>query len=212
MHEALACPLGHAISSGYECWICWEYTKAEMEPKRRKRLERHGQYVCSACTHKHRSEKATIACAEKRHRQTCTFVQELDRARRRRDIARLRRKARLSELTPQAINAWYEVWNTSGAISGINEVSIAAKDKLIRAVLELAKTHGWVAGCKYDIRFSLHPYCIYVDTPKGQVSFHSATSYDLPPYPGNWSGVHNSRQILEALFTELMDKLSHPVA
>lgn len=61
---------------------------------------------------------------------------------------------------------------------------------------ELGIVWGWKEDPK--ILFGYEPsQCLYVDLPAiGQCSFHNPTRLGGPDYLGEWSGVHNSDQVI----------------
>jgi hypothetical protein len=73
----------------------------------------------------------------------------------------------------------------------------------VRMLLEMAQEHQWPHGAALD------PECrnqyrevIYIETPKGQVSFHvwPGSCGRLEPHTKPWTGVRNSHIVLAKLF------------
>lgn len=59
------------------------------------------------------------------------------------------------------------------------------------ALLEHAGAAGIRWGWALDPQQACHNQVLYVDTPRGQVSFHTAQRGKGPDYPGEWDGVKN---------------------
>ena len=80
-----------------------------------------------------------------------------------------------------------------------------AKANLIRSLLDTARSRSWTYGANLDLKTrNSYRQVIYVETPRGQVSFHvtPGSHGDLPQYTKPWSGLHNSEQILAALYLD----------
>ena len=59
-------------------------------------------------------------------------------------------------------------------------------------ICQLADQFVW--GWKYDAKAINYEWVLYVDTPFGQVSFHSAERLAGPNYPGDWDGARLGRE------------------
>jgi hypothetical protein len=102
------------------------------------------------------------------------------------------------------IREFYRLWSAGSGYCNpkgvLRRIIAPVKKRLMRILLRFARRRGWVYGVGSD---GLQMRVLYIDTPKGQVSFHlmpyEGASY--PKYPGTWSGVRNSDQIL----IELLD-------
>lgn len=64
-----------------------------------------------------------------------------------------------------------------------------ALGNLCTALEQHAGALGLTWGWKPDPRERHNPHVLYVDTPHGQVSFHSPVRGAGPDYPGEWDGV-----------------------
>jgi hypothetical protein len=64
--------------------------------------------------------------------------------------------------------------------------------RLLCEFLENVPRIRW--GWKLDPKASFHQWVLYVDIPPGQVSFHAETRGGGPDYPGDWDGLHRSRE------------------
>lgn len=62
-------------------------------------------------------------------------------------------------------------------------------ENLAIALSEHAEAFGVPWGWGIDDKQPFHKLVLYVDLPTGQVSFHTATRYRGPDYPGTWDGV-----------------------
>lgn len=60
-------------------------------------------------------------------------------------------------------------------------------DNACKALLEHGAGMRW--GWGLDLAQLVHKHVLYVDTPSGQVSFHSEFRGEGPDYPGEWDGV-----------------------
>lgn len=60
-------------------------------------------------------------------------------------------------------------------------------DNACRALLEHGAGIAW--GWQEDVAQPVHRWVLYVDTPSGQISFHSAWRGDGPDYRGDWDGM-----------------------
>jgi hypothetical protein len=81
------------------------------------------------------------------------------------------------------------------------------KHTIIRELINRATEAGWTWGAKRDdaIAGGYFPYVVYFDLPSGQASFH-ISEYDaatMPAYPGKWSGLRNSDEVLYAFYRSL---------
>lgn len=101
------------------------------------------------------------------------------------------------------IREFYRLWSAGANYcnpKGVLRRLIApVKNRLIRILLYLARRDGWEYGVGAD---GAQKKVLYFDTPFGQASFH-LMPYEgagYPSYPGTWSGVRNSDQILIQLF------------
>lgn len=64
-----------------------------------------------------------------------------------------------------------------------------AKAEALRYLNSALERHGLLRwGWGIDERQALHRHVLYVDTPLGQVSFHSEDNYGGPAYDGQWDG------------------------
>jgi hypothetical protein len=66
-----------------------------------------------------------------------------------------------------------------------------AKAGLVKSVVSRAHQEGWNAGIATDLRvYNGFNRVVYIDTPLGQVSFHTSPDEysDLPVYNAQWSG------------------------
>lgn len=64
-----------------------------------------------------------------------------------------------------------------------------AMDNLCNALEGHARTIGLVWGWGYDAKAIAFEHVLYVETPFGQVSFHTSARGTGPDYPGQWDGV-----------------------
>jgi len=106
---------------------------------------------------------------------------------------------------------WKEVTGYGPKDEELRELLAPAKEALIKHMLTMAQRQGWTHGRRHDP--AIHSkYCgvVYIDTPKGQVSFHVLPqAHDtLPTYEGQWSGLHNTPEILASLHAP-SDCLAH---
>lgn len=71
------------------------------------------------------------------------------------------------------------------------------KEKLVKALIRLAKRHGWNWGFGDDWRTRGYPVVVYFDTPYGQVSFHLSKQFPglKPGY--NCKGGEDTRRMLK---------------
>jgi hypothetical protein len=60
---------------------------------------------------------------------------------------------------------------------------------LCRTLVEDSDGTRWGWGIDEKADFAEH--VLYVDTPAGQVSFHSTDRFDGPDYPNRWDGVRD---------------------
>jgi len=63
---------------------------------------------------------------------------------------------------------------------------------LCETLAEHAADYQMAWGWGVDPSQVVHTYVLYVDTPQGQVSFHTATLEAGPQYPGQWDGVRRA--------------------
>ena len=97
------------------------------------------------------------------------------------------------------IREFYRLWSAGSGYCNrkgvLRRIIAPVKKRLMRGLLRLARRGGWVYGVGSD---GAQKKVLYIDTPKGQVSFHLMLyeGADYPKYPGTWSGVRNSDQIL----------------
>lgn len=77
------------------------------------------------------------------------------------------------------------------------------KDLIVADILGKAKQAGWTYGVKPDKKALFADQVLYIDTPRGQVSFHLMpnAARGIPTYPGEWSGKRNTDQILMRLYS-----------
>jgi hypothetical protein len=68
--------------------------------------------------------------------------------------------------------------------------------EICRVLTEFALPYRW--GWKRDPNTPGYEQVLYVELPTGQCSFHSATRLDGPEFEGEWSGVHNSTEVILA--------------
>lgn len=71
---------------------------------------------------------------------------------------------------------------------------------------ELGIRWGW----KIDPSQTFHNWVIYVDLPRGQVSFHTASRGVGPDYPGEWDGQGLSAQRIVSHVQNLLDTHTAP--
>jgi hypothetical protein len=98
---------------------------------------------------------------------------------------------------------WQEVTGYGARDESLRETLAPAKKALIQMLVKMAIENGWTHGHRID--WTVHnPYknVIYIDTPLGQISFHVRYDKyrDLPPYEKEWSGIHNTPELVTALF------------
>lgn len=70
-----------------------------------------------------------------------------------------------------------------------------AKGEALRYLNAALAAHGafrW--GWGRDGKMTFHDHVLYVETPHGQVSFHSASNYGGPAFDGQWDGQHQSKE------------------
>lgn len=102
------------------------------------------------------------------------------------------------------IREFYRLWSAGSGYCNrkgvLRRIIAPVKERLIRILLRLAQREKWVYGVGSD---GEQKRVLYIDTPKGQVSFHLMPyeGAEYPKYPGTWSGVPNSDQILIELLT-----------
>ncbi len=102
------------------------------------------------------------------------------------------------------IREFYRLWSAGSGYCNrkgvLRRIIAPFKKRLMRILLHLARRGRWVYGVGSD---GAQKKVLFIDTPTGQVSFH-LMPYEgegYPKYPGTWSGVRNSDQIL----IELLD-------
>jgi hypothetical protein len=104
------------------------------------------------------------------------------------------------------IHEYYRLWNAGAGYcnpKGVLRRLIApVKNRLVRIILYMTRKNGWVYGVGLDDR---DQRVLYVDTPRGQASFHlrQFEGLDYPRYAGAWSRLHNTEEILSQLFDSL---------
>lgn len=107
------------------------------------------------------------------------------------------------------IAEFYRLWSAGAGYcnrKGVLRKLIApVKQRIMRILLRVSRRHGWTHGVREECASSSHPSptrILYIDTPRGQVSFHLLPwEYrTLPRYTLPWSGIRNSDVILIALF------------
>jgi hypothetical protein len=67
---------------------------------------------------------------------------------------------------------------------------------------ELGITFGWGR----DNTQPVYPLVLYVDLPQGQISFHSASRYAGPDYPGQWDGQRVSEERILKFCEEVLNQ------
>lgn len=67
-----------------------------------------------------------------------------------------------------------------------------ALDNLCKVLAAHANTLGIAWGWGEDAQQPVHRHVLYVETPVGQVSFHSAWRGDGPNFPGVWDGARGT--------------------
>jgi hypothetical protein len=113
------------------------------------------------------------------------------------------------------VREFYRLWSAGRGYcnpKGVLRRLIApVKNRLVRILLYLAHRDGWAYGVGAD---GAKKKVLYFDTPFGQASFHLMPfeGAGYPSYPGTWSGVRNSDQILIQLFDSIHGRKSHVVA
>ena len=77
----------------------------------------------------------------------------------------------------------------------------------------LAQGDAFVWGWKIDPNQEFHRWVLYVETPQGQASFHTEFRGKGPDYPGEWSGLHNSSEVIikfaASLFNPIEPTICH---
>jgi len=117
------------------------------------------------------------------------------------------------------IREFYRLWSAGSGYCNrkgvLRRIIASVKKRLMRGLLRLARRGGWVYGVGSDGALKK---VLYIDTPKGQVSFHLMLyeGADYPKYPGTWSGVRNSDQNLIELLNSCtgrarMNAIAKPV-
>jgi len=111
--------------------------------------------------------------------------------------------------TPEDIEKFAELWKSVTGYGPRNTVLrgflAPAKSALITRSLAAAKAHGWSYGHRYDDhQRNGYSDVIYIDTPRGQMSFHARPGAHgpLPEYPAEWSGKRDTMTILASLTSE----------
>jgi hypothetical protein len=109
-------------------------------------------------------------------------------------------------LTWENLDLYYASWQRG------DRTGLQAKRSLIARMVKVAKENGWANGAKAGV--------LYVDTPHGQVSWHlcdpkqfhasqiAELEKEYPPYPGEWSGKRNSKEVLALLYRTHMHLLA----
>jgi hypothetical protein len=106
--------------------------------------------------------------------------------------------------TADRVDIFYGAWEKHRRENKL----LIMKSKIIDDTVALAKQHSWDYGVALDDKARRgHPFdhVIYVDTPHGQVSWHvsrTSLSEDFPAYTKAWSGLRDSRQVLQRLWRE----------
>jgi hypothetical protein len=105
----------------------------------------------------------------------------------------------MADLTPGIVERYYRLWHDASgyrnALGAARQLILPIKEKIVHWQLAEAKKRKWVYGAKDGI--------LYIDTPEGQVSFHSCGAVEpYSPYSGEWSGKKDSQQILEQLLSK----------
>ena len=98
---------------------------------------------------------------------------------------------------------WKEVTGYGSKDKTLRDILVPAKEALVKQMLTAAEHQGWTRGRRADPRIrSEYSDVIYIDAPKGQMSFHvlPGTYPGLPEYPGEWSGLRNTPEIVASLF------------
>lgn len=76
------------------------------------------------------------------------------------------------------------------------------KNWSISEVCRLLTAHGETLGVRWgwaeDKKTKGYEHVLYVDLPEGQCSFHSPTRGSGPEFTGQWSGLHNSAEVIFA--------------
>lgn len=94
------------------------------------------------------------------------------------------------------------------------DVKTWSLEELCKALQQHAEAHGITWGWKADpsVLFDEEPsHVLYVDLPSlGQCSFHNPERFQGPDYVGEWSGRHDSAEVI----LEFCDRIatSHTVA
>jgi hypothetical protein len=102
----------------------------------------------------------------------------------------------IHEISPESLKAFYEAWHETrgyrNPLGMYTSVLSPAKEYLVATLLAKATSNGWRHGYKNGV--------LYIDTSAGQVSFHGYYG-EYGAYEGEWSGVRNSSQILQSLYS-----------
>ena len=109
--------------------------------------------------------------------------------------------------TPSDIHMFFRLWREATGYrakdSWLRDVLAPGKQALIANILSAAQRERWAHGRRRGpLVNSEYKDVVYVDTPKGQVSFHvRPDAYAiLPLYEGQWSGLHNTSDIIASLY------------
>ncbi len=110
------------------------------------------------------------------------------------------------------VREFYRLWSAGAGYCNrkgvLRRIIIPVKIRLIRILVYLAKRDEWVYGVGLD---GEQKRVLYFETPFGQASFHLMPyeGFGCPQYPGAWSNIRNSDQVLIQLFDSFhVSKLS----
>lgn len=94
-----------------------------------------------------------------------------------------------------------------GGMTSFRDLAYDKKDECIETLCEMltADSCGMEWGWKYDPKNPIAPEVLYVETPNGQVSFHSTERYEGPDFPGEWDKSHSSGERIIQFCQDVFD-------
>lgn len=94
-----------------------------------------------------------------------------------------------------------------GARTSYRYLAYDKKDECIETLCKrlTADSCGMKWGWKPDPNNPVAPNVLYVETPNGQVSFHSPERYEGPDYPGEWDGLSGSEKRIVQFCQDVFD-------
>lgn len=94
-----------------------------------------------------------------------------------------------------------------GARTSYRNLAYDKKDECIETLCKMltADSCGMCWGWKPDPNNPIAPEVLYVETPFGQVSFHSPERYEGPDFPGEWDGKGCSESRIVQFVQDVLD-------